>query len=149
MHSPHKHTNTKEKMDSIHIVDDDNTYGVSDDRSWLKLDSDVRPNHSVGGDERTTIEIVQQFLNELIESVEMSCAKYGGSCKSSCHQPDESEYAVEGMLSLTNPIHLAPFSPSVHVSSQEDLEEFAARERVHDAVKLEPEEKDKWDASAD
>lgn len=131
-----------EKMDSMHLVDDANTFDDSDDRSWLKLD-DARPNHSVGGnDEKTTIEIVQQFLHELIESVETSCARYSFK---SCH-PDESECAVEGMLSLTNSIHLAQFSPHVHVTSLEDMEEIPPGIEEETYA---PEENNKWDAPLD
>jgi hypothetical protein len=130
-------------MDSSPIVDDeDQTYDDSDDRSWLKLD-DAHQVRTME-DEKTTIEIVQQFIHELSESVETSCAKYG--CRT--YQPDDSEFAVEGMLSLTNSVHLGQF-PILNVhASQEDMDEFAASGGVHDETFV-SEENDVWDAAID
>lgn len=118
----------------------DQTYDDSDDRSWLKFD-DAHPVRTIVDDEKTTIEIVQQFIHELIESVETSCAKYG--CRT--YHPDESEYAVEGMLSLTNSVHLGQFPPLHALASQEDMDDFATSDGADHDETFVSEENGVWD----
>ncbi|KAI2497486.1 hypothetical protein MHU86_17036 [Fragilaria crotonensis] len=74
-------------------------------------------------DENSTIAIVQQFIHELIESVESSCAKFG--CRT--YHPDDPEYAVEGMLSLTNSVHLGRFSPLNALALQGIIDDFETK----------------------
>ncbi|KAI2497488.1 hypothetical protein MHU86_17038 [Fragilaria crotonensis] len=125
----------------------DQTYDDIDDRSWLKFD-DAHQVRTSNNDEKTTIAIVQQFIHELIESVETSCAKFG--CRT--YHPDESEYAVEGMLSLTNSVHLSQFPPLHALASQEDLDDCATNGGggggVHDETFV-SEDNGVWDAVTD